>query len=474
MAQQALGRIQWGSLVFGPGSPYSVSGIDGLDDLPDIRSEDVERPGQHGDYTGPDYTGPRVVQLKLGIRADSPDELRALTLALRAATQPQRQPAALQFLDQDTLVWAKVRKRSLPYDAENLWRIGDAALELYCADPYLYGLEEKSAWTNAYSPSAGRSYPLTYAGVTAATNEVLNPSTEVDTTNQLNYDPGATGVVTIARAASAAKVGTARTVVTVGTGTNIVSGAQYATGRSFTAGETITISGWVNLNVAPTLTQILLRNSGTGAVRLITVPTPPVGSWQKIAATTTLTTGESFNRVGAVITTASGSFTWSTDAFMAETGSVASPYVDGDQAGCVWNGTAHASTSTRTAAGTNRTYGDAGTSGRLTAVNDGASPAYPVLRLDGPVANPAIEQVNTGAILTLDATLQAGEYLLIDTRTRAVLLMGSTPRRTWVRAGSQWPLLQPGSNEIAYRGSALPGNPGQSSLLTVTWRDTSL
>jgi hypothetical protein len=97
-----------------------------------------------------------------------------------------------------------------------------------------------------------------------------------------------------------------------------------------------------------------------------------------------------------------------------------------------------------------------------------------VLRLDGPVATPAVEQVTTGGILQLDATLQAGEYVLIDTRSRAVLLMGSSPRRSWVRAGSVWPLLQPGSNEIAYRGSALPGAPGQSSLLTVTWRDTSL
>lgn len=284
VAQQQLGRIQWGDLQFGPGSQYAVTVLAGLDDLPDVRAEDVARPGQHGDYTGPDYTGPRVIQLGLGLRGDSPDDLRALTVALRNATQPQRQPAALQFLDQDILVWAKVRKRSLPYDAERLWRLGDAALELYCADPYLYGLDEHSASTTAYSPAAGRTYPLVHP----------------------------------------------------------------------------------------------------------------------------------------------------------------------------------------------RTYGSAGTSGRVTAVNNGASPAYPVLRLDGPVANPAIEQVNTGSLLVLDATLQAGEYLLIDTRSRAVLLMGSSPRRSWVRAGSAWPLLQPGSNELAYRGSALPGAPGQTSLLTVTWRDTSL
>ncbi|WP_405554347.1 phage distal tail protein [Streptomyces sp. NBC_01171] len=284
MAQQALGTVQWGDLTFGPGTPYAVTALEGLDDLPEIRAEDVDRPGQHGDYTGPDWTGARVITMRLGLHTDSPDQLRDLSLALRAATQPQAQPAPLQFLQQGTLVWAKVRKRSIPYDAEYLWSIGDAALEFYCADPYLYGLEEQSASTTTYSPSVGRTYPMVHP----------------------------------------------------------------------------------------------------------------------------------------------------------------------------------------------RSYGTAGQSGRLTAANKGASPAFPVLRIDGPVASPAIEQVTTGGILTLDATLQAGEYLTIDTRSRAVLLMGTSPRRSWVRAGSAWPVLCPGVNELAYRGNALPGAPGQSSLLTVTWRDTSL
>jgi hypothetical protein len=284
MAQQRLGQIQWGSLTFGPGTPYTVTALEGLDDLPEIRAQDVERPGQHGDYSGPDYTGPRIVQLKLGLRGESPDDLRALSIALRNATQPQDEPQPLQFPGQGVMVLAKVRKRSIPYDAEYLWRIGDAALEFYCPDPYVYGITEQIASTTAYSPAAGRTYPLTFP----------------------------------------------------------------------------------------------------------------------------------------------------------------------------------------------RSYGSAGTSGRVIAVNNGASPAYPVLRLDGPVATPAIEQVTTGGLLTLDTTLQAGEYVLIDTRSRAVLFMGTSPRRTWVRAGSIWPVLQPGPNELAYRGAALSGASGQTSLLTVTWRDTSL
>lgn len=281
---QKLGRLQWGDLVMGPGTGYHVQAISGIDDLPDVRNSDVAKSDAHGDYTGPDYVGPRVVQLSLNLIADDPDTLRQMILDLRRATQPGRQPDDLQLLDWGVSVSGKVRKRSVPYDAEQLWRTGSAAIEWYCADPYIYGLTQQSAATTAYSPSAGRTYPRTY----------------------------------------------------------------------------------------------------------------PVS------------------------------------------------------------------------------YGAAGSSGTITATNDGDSPAYPVLRLDGPVATPSIEQPDTGALLILDATINAGDFILIDTRTRAVLFDGTTPRRDFVRAGSTWPLLLPGDNQITYRGSALAGAPGQTSLLTVTWRDTSL
>ena len=472
MAQQRIGRIQWGDLTFGPGSRYHVTAIEGLDDMPDIRSEDMERPGQHGDYTGPDYSGPRVIQLGLGLRADSPDELRALTLALRAATQPQQQPAPLQLLDQDTLVYGKVRRRSIPYDAEHLWRTGTAALEVYCADPYLYSLEEHSASTKSYSPAAGRTYPLAYAGTTV-TNLVMNPSMEVDTAFTEPYDPGATGVTRV-RTSGSGQPGLWRQVVTPGTTALSTSGITYTLGATITAEQTATVSAWLRTPYAATI-QLRLRNSVTGAERVATVTQTAINSvWTPYFAAITAGPGETFDRAVISITGAGGA--WAIDGVMCETGPVPHTYVDGDQAGCVWNGTAHASTSTRPSlvVGTNRTYGAAGESGRVSATNAGAAPAYPVLRLDGPVANPAIEQVNTGAGITLDATLAEGEFVTIDTRTRAVLYMGTSPRRSWVRAGSRWPLLMPGNNTFAYRGTALPGSPGQSSLLTITWRDTSL
>ncbi|MEU4205580.1 hypothetical protein AB0F64_37410 [Streptomyces sp. NPDC026294] len=283
-SSEAIGRIQWGSLLMGPGTPYGVEALLGIDDLPDVRGDDTDRPAQHGTYSGPDYTGARVIQVGLAIRGDDPTHLRALKTALRSAAQPGQAPAALQFLDWDLLAYGKVRKRSIPYDAHYLWRVGEAAIEWYCPDPRLYSLAEHTASTTAYSPAAGRTYPLTFP----------------------------------------------------------------------------------------------------------------------------------------------------------------------------------------------RVYGPAGSSGRLTISNAGDSDAYPLLRIDGPVAQPIVEHIGTGATLALTGTLQPGEYLVVDIRTRAVLLMGSAPRRDWVRAGSAWPVLAPGDNEIAFRGAALPGAPGQTSTLTVTWRDTSL
>lgn len=471
MAEQRLGRIQWGGLTFGPGTPYMVTAVEGVDDLPDIRSEDMDRPGQHGDYSGPDFTGARVVQLKLGLRGSSPDDLRDLTLALRNATQPQKQPQPLQFLDQDILVWGKVRKRSLPYDVEYLWSIGDAALELVCPDPYLYGLEEKSASTSAYSPAAGRSYPLVYVGAgAAARNLVLNPSFEETFTTETS---GFGANSTRSRVNTDSYVGqwSVQHAITV-------ASSQGGTSWSIepqAAGTLVRFGVWVKLPVTGITALELWWRSGTTNLSTTSVLVQATaGVWTRVSGSYTVAVGQTCDRVAAVATSsASGAATWWADAAMAVAGGASLPgYFDGANGG-TWEGLPNASVSARPA-GTGRAYGSSGTSGRVTAVNGGASPAYPVLRVDGPVANPSIEQMNTGSVLTLDTTLQAGEYVIIDTRSRAVLFMGSTPRRSWVRAGSTWPLLLPGSNELAYRGSAVVGAPGQSSLLTVTWRDTSL
>lgn len=213
--------------------------------------------------------------------------------------------------------------------------------------------------TPAVSPDGwlSASVDATYAGVMlgvdysapadTAVNWVTNPSTEVDTTGQLAYDPSSAGI-TWGRVAGSARFGAWRSSVTFGGSGSVLGGYQYVLGRSFTAGETVTVSAYVNLPVAPSEAYILLRNSVSGVVRTLAVPVPAAGSYQRVVGTLTLTTGESFNRCGVIFRMPAGTV-WAIDGAMLETGGTAHPYVDGTQPGCVWDGTAHASTSRRVA-----------------------------------------------------------------------------------------------------------------------------
>ncbi|MFI6979308.1 phage distal tail protein [Embleya sp. NPDC050154] len=152
--QQRIGRITWQGLTFGPGSRYHVTEVAGVDDLPALRLQDVARVGDHGDYLGTDYAEPRHPTLSLGLRGDDADELRGLVQALKRATGVGA-TGPLVFVDWGVQVEARLRRRSIPYDAQALWRLGTAALEWVCPDPRVYEITERSATTGLPVAEAG-------------------------------------------------------------------------------------------------------------------------------------------------------------------------------------------------------------------------------------------------------------------------------------------------------------------------------
>jgi phage-related protein len=145
--QQRIGRITWGGLTFGPGSRYHVTAASGIDDLPALRLQDLPRVGDHGDHIGTDYAEPRRPALSLGLRGDNPDELRGLVQALKRATGVGAS-GPLVFVDWGVqFTAARLRRRSVPYEAGALWRLGTAELEFYCPDPRVYDVVEQTAST---------------------------------------------------------------------------------------------------------------------------------------------------------------------------------------------------------------------------------------------------------------------------------------------------------------------------------------
>jgi hypothetical protein len=111
------------------------------------------------------------------------------------------------------------------------------------------------------------------------------------------------------------------------------------------------------------------------------------------------------------------------------------------------------------------TFGAVSQGGAIVAMNDGTFPSPPVFRIDGPVVNPRMENLATGEVLDLFIELAAGEFLVLDTEARTVLLGGTASRYSRLSATSTWWDLEPGRNDVTFRAST-----PSSASLSMTWR----
>ena len=111
------------------------------------------------------------------------------------------------------------------------------------------------------------------------------------------------------------------------------------------------------------------------------------------------------------------------------------------------------------------TFGTVSTGGTITAVNGGSFDTDVVFRVDGPATDPRIESLTAGKTIAVNITLATGEYLLIDTKSRTVLLGGTTSRYSFLDSSSRWFSLAPGTNEITFRAST-----STVATLSARWR----
>jgi Siphovirus-type tail component, C-terminal domain len=108
------------------------------------------------------------------------------------------------------------------------------------------------------------------------------------------------------------------------------------------------------------------------------------------------------------------------------------------------------------------------TAGRAEITNVGTRETGLVLRIDGPVQEPRVSLLTDDGALTLRffLDLTAGQWLDVDTRGRTCYLNGTASRRGL--ASGDWPLLPPGTSELAFDAGLYDAN----ALLTATWRDS--
>ena len=134
----AIGAMTFGSLTCGPSTKINISGIDGLDDLPDVLATDVSRPFDHGAWAGSEYASTRSVVVNLHLRGDDETDLGSLVEQVSNAFTVGSVDQTLTFRDGQDTVFARVRRRALPYNAQALDRFGSCIVEFVCVDPRVY------------------------------------------------------------------------------------------------------------------------------------------------------------------------------------------------------------------------------------------------------------------------------------------------------------------------------------------------
>lgn len=114
-------------------------------------------------------------------------------------------------------------------------------------------------------------------------------------------------------------------------------------------------------------------------------------------------------------------------------------------------------------------FGAVSTGGAITALNAGSFDADCTFRIDGPCDNPRIESITAGRTLAWNGSLALGEFLVLDTKSRTVLLNGTASRYWQLDTSSRWFTLAPGDNEITFRATT-----PSAATLNMVWRSTWL
>lgn len=106
-------------------------------------------------------------------------------------------------------------------------------------------------------------------------------------------------------------------------------------------------------------------------------------------------------------------------------------------------------------------------SGRAAITNAGNVETSLLIRINGPVVEPRITLASPDGnqVLIYNGTVDTGDYLELDTRAHTATLNGAVSRRGLV--SGDWPLLSPGTWEIAYDAAVFNAD----TTMVVEWRD---
>ena len=168
-------ELEYNGVLMGDGTPFLISQVEGLLDLPDITSADKSRLRRNGLRAGDDFAQGRTVIVTVEICATDSVTFDDAVDLLMVASAPTGPPLPLVFQIPGVagggkrVVNCRPRQRSLPIGREFYYEIPLAVIEFYSLDPRLETNELNTASTSLPSAGGGLNFnavaPFTFGAV---------------------------------------------------------------------------------------------------------------------------------------------------------------------------------------------------------------------------------------------------------------------------------------------------------------------
>ncbi len=157
-------------LTFGGlGQLVQVAGVQGLEDVPDVRTADDPRGFADGVFYGRDFLGGRTITIDLILMSSPGTSMRQVLDLAKAAFIPQSGATGTFLPLQFTLpgqglkrINCRLRRRSIPITHDYSMGQARGALMFYAADPRIYDDAPMTLPISLPVAASGRTYPRTY------------------------------------------------------------------------------------------------------------------------------------------------------------------------------------------------------------------------------------------------------------------------------------------------------------------------
>ena len=159
--------FQFNGLTFGSGTPFQVYDVDGLEGLPDLRTQDDNRGFNDGEFSGRDFYSGRHLTFTILVLAGNGNTAQQNLNLLQAALIPQQSGTTTLYylLDVNATTQrleARVRSRKVLIDPEYTFGYIRAQYTFFAPDPRYYDDTLKTITFSPTPTANGRTYSRTF------------------------------------------------------------------------------------------------------------------------------------------------------------------------------------------------------------------------------------------------------------------------------------------------------------------------